>query len=110
MTERISHHLDPLLRPRSIAVVGASEKPDSVGRQTVYNLLTGRFPGKLYAVNPGYDSVLGVPCFPDLASLPETVEHVVLAVGDARIEAALDDTIAHGAKAATMMSLSPSRS
>ena len=49
-------------------------------------------------------SVLGVPCFPNLESLPETVEHVVLALGDARIEAALDDVIEHGAAAATMMS------
>ena len=101
---RHTHKLDPLLRPRSLAVVGASERPGSVGRKTVENLLTGKFPGRLYAINPGYDSVLGVPCFPDLASLPEIVDHVALTVGDSRIEAALDDTIAHGAKAATMMS------
>jgi acyl-CoA synthetase (NDP forming) len=104
MTAHNAHKLDPLLRPASLAVVGASERPGSVGRQTMENLLTGQYPGRLYAVNPGYDSILGVPCFPDLASLPVTVEHVVLAVGDARIEAALDDTMAHGALAATMMS------
>jgi acyl-CoA synthetase (NDP forming) len=75
-----------------------------VGRQTMENLLTGAYPGKLYAINPGYDSILGIPCFPGLDALPETVDHVVIALGDTRIEAALDDTIAHGAKAATMMS------
>ncbi len=101
---RSKHHLDPLLRPESIAVVGASERTGSVGRQTMENLLTGRYPGKLYAVNPAYKSVCGVPCFPDLVSLPENVEHVVLTVGDTHIEAALDDVITHGAKAATMMS------
>jgi len=101
---RNKHYLDPLLRPTSIAVVGASERLHSVGRRTMENLLTGQYSGRLYAVNPGYEAVLGVACFPDLAALPETVEHVVLAVGDARIEAALDDTIAHGAVAATMMS------
>jgi len=68
------------------------------------NLLAGQFPGRLYAVNPGYETILGVTCFPDLSSLPETVEHVVLTLGDARIESALDDVIAHGATAATMMS------
>jgi acyl-CoA synthetase (NDP forming) len=98
------HALDPLLRPASMAVVGASERPHSVGRRTVENLLTGKYSGRLYAVNPGYESVLGVRCFPDLESLPETVEHVVLTLGDARIEEALDAVIAHGAKAATMMS------
>ena len=104
MSKRAAHYLDLLLRPKSIAVVGASERPGSVGLQTMENLLTGRFEGKLYAVNPGCDSICGVPCFPDLSALPETVEHVVLTVGDARIEAALDDVIAHGARAATMMS------
>ena len=96
--------LKPLLQPQSIAVVGASEKPGSVGRRTVENLLNGGYGGRLYAVNPGYDSVLGVPCFPGLDSLPETVEHVVLTLGDANVEAGLDAAIAHGAQAATMMS------
>ena len=98
------HYLDPLLRPASIAVVGASEREGSVGRRTVENLLTGKYEGRLYTVNPGYSTVLGVPCFARLEDLPETVEHVVLTVGDARIEAALDETIEHGATAATMMS------
>jgi acyl-CoA synthetase (NDP forming) len=98
------HYLDPLLRPASIAVVGASKRPRSVGRRTLHNLLTGQYPGKLYAVNPGYDSILGIPCFPNLAALPETVEHVIFALGDARIEAALDEAIAHEATAATIMS------
>jgi acyl-CoA synthetase (NDP forming) len=85
-------------------VVGASEREGSVGRRTVENLLRGGFAGRLYAVNPGYGSVRGVPCFPALDALPETVDHVVLTLGDTNIEAGLDATIAHGAKAATMMS------
>ena len=101
----MSHRLDPLLRPGSIAVVGATEREGSVGRRTVENLLLGQFPGQLYAVNPNYEQVLGVPCYPDLEALPDRVEHVVFAISDARIEAALDDTIAHGARAATIMSL-----
>jgi acyl-CoA synthetase (NDP forming) len=84
--------------------MGASERPGSVGLQTMENLLTGSYEGDLYAVNPGYGSVCGVSCFPDLQSLPRTVEHVVLTVGDASIEDALDDVITHGARAATMMS------
>jgi acyl-CoA synthetase (NDP forming) len=96
--------LKPLLQPQSIAVIGASERPGSVGRRTVENLLHGGYDGRLYTVNPGHESVLDVPCFPALDALPETVEHVVLTLGDANVEAGLDATIAHGAKAATMMS------
>ncbi len=99
------HRLDPLLRPGSIAVVGATEREGSVGRSTVENLLLGKYPGKLYAVNPNYKRVLGVQCYPSLEALPDKVEHVVFAISDARIEAALDDAIAHGARAATIMSL-----
>ena len=98
------HRLEPLLRPRSIAVLGATERVGTVGRTTVTNLLKGEFEGPLFAINPRYQSVCGVPCFASLASLPEPVEHVIFAVSDERIEAALDDAIAHGARAATMMS------
>jgi acyl-CoA synthetase (NDP forming) len=85
-------------------VLGASERLDSVGRQTMENLLHGGYTGALYAVNPGYESVLGVDCYRDLESLPETIEHVIFAIGDPRLEAALDDVIAHGARAVTVMS------
>jgi acyl-CoA synthetase (NDP forming) len=100
----MSHRLDPLLRPSSIALLGATERPGSVGRQTIENLLRGRYPGPLYAVNPNYESVCGIQCYPDLAALPSTVEHVIFAISDTRIEAVIDEVIAHGARAATIMS------
>jgi len=100
----MTHRLDPLLRPRSIAVLGATERDGTVGRIAVENLLQGGFGGRLYAVNPGRDKVLGLPCHASLAALPERVEHVVFAVADSRVEAALDEVIAHGARAATLMS------
>jgi len=100
----MAHRLDPLLRPRSIAVVGATPRANSVGNRTVLNLQQGGFDGPLYAVNPRYGEVCGLRCYASLAALPERVEHVVFAVGDERIEAALEEAIAHGARAATIMS------
>ena len=100
----MAHRLDPLLKPASIAVLGATERPGTVGRIVVENLVRGGFAGPLYAVNPGRTAVCGVPCFPSLAALPTSVEHVIFAVADTRVEAALDETIAHGARAATIMS------
>jgi acyl-CoA synthetase (NDP forming) len=102
MTDVKTSRLKPLLRPTSIAVMGASERRGSVGLQTINNLLTGGFEGRLYAVNPGYRNVRGVPCYARLEDLPEPVEHVVLALGDANVEAGLDAVIAHGAAAATV--------
>jgi acyl-CoA synthetase (NDP forming) len=100
----MAHRLEPLLRPASIAVVGASERPGTVGRNLVENLLKGGFSGALFTVNPGRESVLGVPCFPSLAALPSRVEHAMFAVSDERIEAALDEAIEHGARAVTLYS------
>jgi acyl-CoA synthetase (NDP forming) len=100
----MAHRLDPLIRPDSIAVLGATERAGSVGRQTVENLLQGSYSGRLFAVNPSYETVCGVPCYPALNALPEQAELVIFAVSDARVEAALDDVIAQGARAAIIMS------
>lgn len=101
---RSAHPLDPLLRPASIAVLGASERAHTVGSRVMQNLQHGGFNGPLYPVNPTRKTVFGLPCYPSLAALPETVEQVIFAVADSRVEAALDDTIAHGARAATIYS------
>ena len=92
-----AHRLEPLLRPRSVAVLGATERAGTVGRTAVENLLKGGFEGRLVAVNPRYESVCGIPCFASLSALPDPVEHVIFAVSDARVEAALEEVIAHGA-------------
>ena len=93
-TANMPHYLDPLVRPDSIAVVGASRRPDAVGNTVLKNLLQGEFPGSLYAVNPRYDEVEGVPCYPSLSALPQPVQHVIFAVSDQRLEVALDEAIA----------------
>lgn len=98
------HFLEPLLNPRSIAVLGASERAGTVGCQLIINLQRGGYSGELYAVNPTRDSVFGLPCYPRLADLPGPAEHVIFALADSRVEAALDETIAHGARAATLYS------
>ena len=100
----MAHHLDPLLRPSSIAVIGASTS-EGVGRRILETLLHGQYPGSLYAINPKYDDVLGIPCFPDFASLPEPVEHVVFAVSDHRLEAIFEEAVKTGVKAMTIMSM-----
>ncbi len=98
------HRLDPLLRPRSIAVLGASERKGTVGCRVVQNLQLGGFGGPLYAINPTRETVHGLPCYKNLADLPETVEQVIFALADSRVEAALEEVIAHGAKSAVMYS------
>ena len=100
----MSHFLDPLLRPDAIAVVGATEREHAVGNTVLKNLLRGEFPGALYAVNPRYAEVEGVPCYPSVSALPRPVRHAIFTVSDGRLEAALDEAITCGVKAAMIFS------
>ena len=98
------HRLDPLLRPKSVAVVGASKRADSIGEWALKNLAIGGYKGRIYPVNPRYADVQGHRCFNSLSELPEVPELVIFGVGDHRLEAALDDAIAAGVPAAVIQS------
>lgn len=98
------HRLDPLLRPKSVAIVGASKRVDSVGEWALKNLHIGGFKGRIYPVNPGYDELQGHTCYASLSELVEVPELVIFAVGDQRIEAVLDEAIALGVPAAVIQS------
>lgn len=98
------HKLDPLLRPKSVAVVGASVREDSMGWWSLENLERGGFPGAVYPVNPSYGEIQGLRCYRELAELPETPDLAIFAVGDHRIEAAIDAAIAMSVPAAVVMS------
>ncbi|MCG8436026.1 MAG: CoA-binding protein, partial [Gammaproteobacteria bacterium] len=98
------HCLDPLLKPGSIALLGASDRPDSPGQVLARQVIDSDYRGEVYPVNPGYTTILGRDCYPDLASLPTNVDHVIIALGNEKLEQAMADTIAHGARAATIYS------
>jgi acyl-CoA synthetase (NDP forming)/GNAT superfamily N-acetyltransferase len=72
--------LRPVFDPKSVAVVGASRRQGTVGRAVLDNIRTCGYQGQLYAVNPNASQIGGVPCFPDVASLPEAPELALLAV------------------------------
>ena len=98
----VSHRLDPLLAPQSVALVGASTRPDSLGNDMVRMVKEGGFQGPIYPVNPRYEEIEGLPCYPDLRSLPGPVEHVVFGVANGQLEAQLDAAIGQGAQAGTI--------
>src|SRR5690606_24996921 len=76
--------MDALMRPRSVALVGASEKPESLGHSMVRMVRAGGYDGTVYAINPRYKEIDGIPCHANLSDLPATVEHVVVGVGNER--------------------------
>lgn len=99
-----NHRLQPLLKPSSIAVLGASQKSGSVGNEVIVNLLRGGFEGSIYPVNPGYEEILGIACYPSLVDLPARPDMVIFAISDRRIESALDEVIALNIPACTIFS------
>jgi acetate---CoA ligase (ADP-forming) len=94
--------LKPLLEPRSIAIVGASERPGSFGRTTMAQTLASGFQGKIYPVNPNQREVLGLKCYPSLADLPAPADLVVLALANAMLEEQLRLAVSTGCRAATI--------
>ena len=70
--------LDSLFRPKRIALIGVSNNLNSVGGITLRNLVGGGFRGVVYPVNPKHEAVMGVPCYPDVNSLPKTPDLAVI--------------------------------
>ena len=70
--------LNSIFRPKRIALIGVSNDPKSVGGITLKNLVGGGFSGVVYPVNPKREAVLGIPCFPDVKSLPKTPDLAVI--------------------------------
>ena len=97
-----SQWLKPLLEPRSIAIVGASERPGAFGRTTLAQTIAGGFNGSIYPVNPNQREILGLKCYPSLADLPEPADLVVLVVANALLEEQMRLAARTGCRAATI--------
>ncbi|MCA1647834.1 MAG: CoA-binding protein [Chloroflexi bacterium] len=97
-----SHALEPLLRPRSIAVLGASPRPGSLGNTTVQNLLSFGYSGPIYPIHPTAAKVAGLRCYPSLAHLPATPQCAVVALSADRVQSALAEAAEHSIRAAVV--------
>lgn len=72
------HYLTPLFEPKSIAIIGASETPGSVGATLVRNVIDGGFKGKLFFVNPRHDTVFGQKAYDNVESIPQRLDLAVI--------------------------------
>ena len=96
--DRSDSGLAPFLRPRSIAVIGATERPGAWGSFIMEGLLTWKYPGAIYPVNRRAESVYNLPAFPDVESIPDEVELAVVAVPEDSVEEAIRACGAKGVK------------
>lgn len=96
--------IHPLLRPRSVALVGASADAAKVSGKPLHNLRLNGFPGEIFAVNPKYRDLNGTPCFPSVLDLPEDIDCALILLPADKVLPALEGLCRRGAKSAIVMS------
>ncbi|HET7340949.1 MAG TPA: bifunctional acetate--CoA ligase family protein/GNAT family N-acetyltransferase [Methylomirabilota bacterium] len=96
--------LDAIFAPRSVAVIGATERPGSVGRMVVRNLVANPFGGVVFPVTPSRSSVLGIKAYRDIASVPERVDLAVVVTPAATVPGVIAECVAAGVKGAIVIS------
>lgn len=96
--------LDALLAPRSVAVIGASEKPRSMGRTVLRNLTENAFGGTVYPISPNSSQVLGIPAYPRLADAPERVDLAVIVTPAATVPDLISECVQAGVHSAVVVS------
>ena len=92
-----------MLHPRNIVVVGATDKPGNYAERIWNNLIKYKFEGALFPVNSKRETIWGVPCYPDFASLPDKPDHVLVMVPARFAVQVIRDAAAAGARSATIV-------
>jgi acetyl coenzyme A synthetase (ADP forming)-like protein len=92
------HPLDSLLKPQSIAVVGASRRAGSIGREILHQLIEFEYRGMLFPVNPQADFVHSMKAYPSVSSIPDQVDLAIIVVPREAVLAVVDDCGKKGVK------------
>ena len=91
-----SHPLDWIFKPKSVALIGASERAGSVGRTVLWNLISSPFGGTIYPVNPKRPNILGIRSYPSIRELPEVPDLVIVCTPAEGVPALLTDCVSMG--------------
>ena len=96
--------LDAIFAPRSVAVIGATEKPGTVGRAILWNLITSPFGGSVFPVNPNRPHVLGIKAYPGIKEVPERVDLAMVITPAETVPGVIRDCAERGVRAAIVIS------
>ena len=98
---------DPLsyfFSPKSVAVIGATDREATVGCTVLANLRSGKYDGKVYAVNPHRTEVLGLPSYANFAAIPEKIDLAVVVTPAATVPGVIRECVDAGARSAIVIS------
>ncbi|EHC08885.1 bifunctional acetate--CoA ligase family protein/GNAT family N-acetyltransferase [Fischerella thermalis] len=96
--------LDAIFAPKSIAVIGASQREGSVGRTVLWNLISHPFGGTVFPVNPKHHSVLGIKTYPNIAAVPEPVDLAIVITPASTVPGVIGECVDAGVKGAIVLS------
>ena len=96
--------LDAFFEPKSVAVIGATETPGSVGRTLLWNLVTNPFGGTVFPVNPKRSSVLGIKAYPSIGAVPAEVDLAVIVTPAPSVPGIISECVDAGLRAAIVIS------
>src|ERR1700755_411800 len=99
----IVKNIHAMLHPRNIVLVGATDKPGNYAERIWNNLIKYKFAGGLYPLNSKRETIWGVPCYKDFASLPDKPDHVLVLVPARFAVQVIRDAAAPGARSATIV-------
>src|SRR6478672_123357 len=104
LNRRRKQPLDVFFSPKTVAVIGATENPGTVGRTVLWNLVTSPFGGTVYPVNPKRSSVLGVKAYPSVSDIPEPVDLAVIITPPPSLPGLIRECGENGVQGAIVMS------
>ena len=96
--------LDAIFSPKTVAVIGATENPGSVGRTVLWNLISNPFGGVVFPVNPKRSSILGIKAYPNIAAVPEKVDLAVVVTQASFVPDIIAECVAAGVRGAIIIS------
>ncbi|MFZ5911076.1 MAG: acetate--CoA ligase alpha subunit [Chloroflexota bacterium] len=96
--------LQPIFSPKSVAVIGATEKAGSVGRTVVWNLISSPFGGTVYPINPKRENILGIKAYPSIKDLPDQIDLAVIVTPAPTVPGIVEECVEAGVKGAIVIS------
>jgi len=95
--------LELLFKPRSVCIIGASAKQNKVGGQVTINLISCKFQGEIYPINPKYDKLYGIKAFKSLSSIESKIDLAVITIPNIKVPAVLEECVANHVKFAVII-------
>ena len=95
--------LDAIIAPKTVAIIGATEKAGSVGRTIVWNLLSSPFGGTVFPVNPKRANILGIKAYPNIGAVPDRVDLAVIVTPAPTVPDIIAECVAAGVKGAIII-------